>query len=148
MFTFLPNYLAHKGLTLLPLEGHYLHFFPEIYELQIISLAEETFRSHGLMLTDCRLSLPFKEIISCEVVSWFLPINLTSIFYWQQWLRDGTIGDAANMVKNTLVPLSWWCHNMETLLTLLTLCVGNPLDSPHKGPVVWIFSCLFAASMN
>ena len=31
--------------------------------------------------------------------------------------------------------------NIVTLSTLLALCEGNPLDSPHKRPVMWDWSC-------
>ena len=31
---------------------------------------------------------------------------------------------------------SWWLYDMEMLSSLLALCEGNPLDSPHKGPVM------------
>ena len=31
---------------------------------------------------------------------------------------------------------------------LLVLCEGNPLDSPHKGPVMWSFDVSFDVSLD
>ena len=44
--------------------------------------------------------------------------------------------------------MAWWCSDMEMASTLLALCVGNPLDSPHKGPVMWSFCVNFVTSLN
>ena len=42
-----------------------------------------------------------------------------------------------------------WCHGMERLGALLTLCEGNPhMDSPHKVPVMQSFDVFFVASLN
>ena len=37
---------------------------------------------------------------------------------------------------------------METLSELLAVCVGNPVDSPHKKAVMQSFDALFALSLN
>ena len=37
---------------------------------------------------------------------------------------------------NSLSPMTWWRHQMETFSALLALCAGNspvPVNSPHKG---------------
>ena len=37
--------------------------------------------------------------------------------------------------------IPWWHHDMDTLSKLRAVCDGNqsPVDSPHKGPVIWSF---------
>ena len=52
-------------------------------------------------------------------------------------------------VGSILNRVLWWCHDMETLSSLLVLYVGNPYCSlidtprPHKGPVMQSFDDFF-----
>ena len=50
-----------------------------------------------------------------------------------------------NRRQQAALPDPPWC---EYLFGLLALCVGNPLDSPHKGPVMQRFDGLLVVSMN
>ena len=49
------------------------------------------------------------------------------------------------------VKILWWCHDMEMVLTLLTLCEGNPLVTsrfPHKGPIMQSFNVVLNKLIN
>ena len=39
--------------------------------------------------------------------------------------------------------VSWWGLEMETISALLAFCEGNPVDSPHKWPVMRNFDAFF-----
>ena len=46
---------------------------------------------------------------------------------------------------------SWWCHQMETFSTLLSLCAGNsPVtgEFPAQRPVTWSFGVSFDLHLN
>ena len=43
-------------------------------------------------------------------------------------------------VKILAILQTWWCYDMEMMSTLLALCEGNPVDSPHKLEF-WCFLC-------
>ena len=45
----------------------------------------------------------------------------------------------------------WWRHQMETISTLLALCVGNSQvtgEFPSQGPVTWSFDVFFDLHQN
>ena len=44
--------------------------------------------------------------------------------------------------------LSLWHHDLGMCSASLALCEGNPLDSPHKGPVKQSFVVFFAVNLN
>ena len=46
---------------------------------------------------------------------------------------------------------AWWCHQMETFSTLLTLCAENSLvtgEFPAQRPVTWSFDVFFDLRLN
>ena len=53
----------------------------------------------------------------------------------------------------SMLPLSWWRHQRETLSALLSLCVGNaPVNSPHKdqwrGALMFCLICAWRNGVN
>ena len=53
--------------------------------------------------------------------------------------------------KRVFVRFIWWRHQMETLSTLLAICVGNsPItgEYPAQGPVTWSFDVFFDLRLN
>ena len=50
-----------------------------------------------------------------------------------------------------LCTISWWCHHMETLSTLLAFCVGNSpvtVEFPAQRPVTRSFDVFFDLCLN
>ena len=62
-------------------------------------------------------------------------------------LHNKLTGPKTSMV----LPITWWCHDMERLSTLLALCEGNLLvinEFPNKWPVTQSFDVFFVGLNN
>ena len=94
------------------------------------------------IIADCWLVLGDPSVHSWNV------LFLTGMVVWSGWKSF-----AAKVHKNLPVPCSpecqtvtsLWCHDMETLSTLLALCEGNP---PHKELVMQCFDVFFDSNLN
>ena len=119
---------------------------------------------HWINMADdrCNFTSCCVSVISLEIINhlWDHPsyylssINHAARSWWLMKVRGITAVTSQNAInrfsddndkkkmfkeKRTTCISTWWCLDMKMVSALLALCEGNPLDSPHNGPVVWIF---------
>ena len=110
--------------------------------------------SNYLILQEIRIIFMLPEVsehmrevtTSCIIYQHFAGHDLRLTKITSSMVNRNTYRYASDVITRTL-----WCHDMETLSTSLAFVKGIhrwPMDSSHKGPVMWSFDVFVAVEQS